>query len=119
MKYPADQDAVLLDAIKDHVLSLLDAPKPGMNPFAGAADTRSLSNHVKAVHKIAEIAFRLLLAPGVDGVQKNAFEIRFRFVGKVVSLQAVRLRFALARSRIAFRSLPITSPSAMPLSNPS
>lgn len=75
MQNAADEDAVLLDPVKEHVLVMLYPAVSVPNRVTGPAHLRGLRELMKGCAEAVEIAIGLIRAPGVDGVVGDLDEV--------------------------------------------
>jgi len=75
MENPDDHHLLLFDSIEKNVPSLLDPLQIRKECFARATQPRIMSDEVETISQVLKVAFCLLLARPVEGVNKDAFKI--------------------------------------------
>jgi hypothetical protein len=76
MQYPANENALLVNPVKDDVLLALDPPIPGPDTITWAAHLRQRSKPLEAFLQSIEVRESLLLAPAVERVIGNLDQVK-------------------------------------------
>jgi len=75
MQQAHNEDAIILPAVKEHVLLFFKAIEAGANPIAWPAQQRVFREQVGAGLHCAEVAFRLGGAPRLERVNADSQQV--------------------------------------------